>query len=54
MSDARNRLNSALSGRYRIERELGAGDFQRSTPAPARELNIVVGWDAVVRAKSKQ
>ena len=33
MSDATERLNAARSGRYAIERELGAGERVRSRPS---------------------
>lgn len=73
MTHVTDRLSSALSGRYRIERTTPVPVFPRQVPgsfgatvdgqqfvlarhnpaADARELNVVVNWDAVVRAKGK-
>ncbi len=37
MSDATERLNAALEGRYAIERELGAGGMATSAPTQITE-----------------
>ena len=57
MTQQTDRLNTALAGRYRIERELGAERFAmlrsvvRSGPAAADKLVQLTNWAAEVQAK---
>jgi hypothetical protein len=45
MSDVIERLNAALEGRYRIEREIGKGGMATVSPT----VTVVLNFDEVLR-----